>query len=94
MEKCINCGFILYTGKDKIFDTPVGCSAGNGDGHQWWKYCDNCGEIIWPVFAYTPHNCYLPEEPCDHPGCLSHVTHPCEGCGRVAGVYPGKWPET
>lgn len=24
-------------------------------------------------------------EPCDHPGCLSHVTHPCEGCGRTAG---------
>lgn len=24
-------------------------------------------------------------EPCGHPGCLNHVTHPCEGCGRVAG---------
>lgn len=24
-------------------------------------------------------------EPCDHPGCLSHISHPCEGCGRVAG---------
>jgi hypothetical protein len=24
-------------------------------------------------------------EPCAHPGCLSHVTHPCEGCGRVGG---------
>lgn len=24
-------------------------------------------------------------EPCGHPGCLSHVTHPCEGCGRIAG---------
>lgn len=24
-------------------------------------------------------------EPCDHPGCLNHITHPCEGCGRVAG---------
>lgn len=24
-------------------------------------------------------------EPCNHPGCLSHVTHPCEGCGRIAG---------
>jgi len=23
--------------------------------------------------------------PCNHPGCLNHVTHPCEGCGRVAG---------
>jgi hypothetical protein len=26
--------------------------------------------------------------PCDHPGCLNHVTHPCEGCGRVAGRLP------
>lgn len=24
-------------------------------------------------------------EPCGHPGCLHHVTHPCEGCGRIAG---------
>ncbi len=24
-------------------------------------------------------------EPCSHPGCLHHVTHPCEGCGRIAG---------
>jgi hypothetical protein len=23
--------------------------------------------------------------PCKHPGCLSHVSHPCEGCGRIAG---------
>lgn len=25
-------------------------------------------------------------EPCSHPGCLSHLSHPCEGCGRIAGV--------
>ncbi len=24
-------------------------------------------------------------EPCAHPGCLHHVSHPCEGCGRIAG---------
>lgn len=24
--------------------------------------------------------------PCGHLGCLSHVSHPCEGCGRIAGV--------
>ena len=24
-------------------------------------------------------------EPCPHTGCLNHITHPCEGCGRVAG---------
>lgn len=26
--------------------------------------------------------------PCGHPGCLSHTTKPCEGCGRIAGEYP------
>lgn len=25
--------------------------------------------------------------PCGEPGCLSHVTHPCEGCGRIAGRF-------
>lgn len=24
-------------------------------------------------------------EPCNHTGCLSHLSHPCEGCGRIAG---------
>lgn len=24
--------------------------------------------------------------PCAHRGCLHHVTHPCEGCGRIAGA--------
>ena len=27
-------------------------------------------------------------EPCDHIGCLHHVSHPCESCGRVAGRRP------
>jgi len=24
-------------------------------------------------------------EPCLHPGCLQHITHPCEVCHRVGG---------
>lgn len=24
-------------------------------------------------------------EPCSHPGCLHHISKPCEGCGRVGG---------
>jgi hypothetical protein len=24
-------------------------------------------------------------EPCKHTGCLQHLTHPCEGCGRIGG---------
>lgn len=23
---------------------------------------------------------------CKHPGCANHVTHPCEGCGRITGA--------
>jgi len=28
---------------------------------------------------------YKDGEPCKHIGCLNHVSHPCEGCGRIAG---------
>lgn len=24
-------------------------------------------------------------ESCSHPGCLSHISHRCEGCGRIGG---------
>ena len=24
-------------------------------------------------------------EPCSHRGCLNHISHPCEGCGRIRG---------
>lgn len=26
---------------------------------------------------------YLDGEPCSHPGCASHISHACEGCGRI-----------
>ena len=26
---------------------------------------------------------YKDGEPCDHPGCTNHISHPCEICGRV-----------
>jgi hypothetical protein len=25
---------------------------------------------------------------CQHKGCLSHHSHPCEGCGRIGGRFP------
>ena len=31
---------------------------------------------------------YKDGEPCDHPGCCQHSTHPCEGCGRI-GCHQG-----
>ena len=38
------------------------------------------------VTLHSPHGRPLRDgEPCGHPGCLSHVSHPCEGCGRVGG---------
>lgn len=24
-------------------------------------------------------------QPCSHTGCLHHISHPCEGCGRIGG---------
>ena len=25
--------------------------------------------------------------PCNHPGCLSHINHPCEKCKRIGGKF-------
>lgn len=30
-----------------------------------------------------------PGQPCRHPGCLHHISHPCEGCGRIGGQGEG-----
>lgn len=27
-----------------------------------------------------------PGEPCGHSGCLAHISHPCDGCGRTGGM--------
>lgn len=33
----------------------------------------------------TPTSRLKSFEPCKHPGCLNHLSHPCEGCGRIGG---------
>lgn len=35
-------------------------------------------------------------EPCRHRSCLAHISHPCEGCGRIGGrtlplVFDDRW---
>lgn len=29
-------------------------------------------------------------EPCEHPGCINHRTHPCENCGRIRAIMAGR----
>jgi hypothetical protein len=51
------------------------------------KVCPVHGEpYIAEIFSEAP--IYRDGQPCPHPGCLSHVSHPCEGCGRIGGRYP------
>ena len=35
-------------------------------------------DLLTPVRQARP-------QPCSHPGCSSHVSHPCEGCGYMWG---------
>ena len=43
------------------------------------KIYDNFSNLFY-IEEYYPENI-----PCPHPGCLSHISHPCEYCGRIAG---------
>ena len=64
--------------------------VGTGTGGTTYL-CGVCGESwteapVFPDLYIGPQEDDLPDgEPCGHPGCLSHITHPCEGCGRIAG---------
>lgn len=44
---------------------------------------------VWKWWHYLGYKSWG-EEPCDHLGCMSHVSHPCEGCGRQWGQLGGK----
>ena len=46
------------------------------DARTWWH-----NQPIEP----KPREPLKDGVPCDHPGCLAHLTHPCEGCGRIGG---------
>ena len=44
---------------------------------------------LWLLMPFEVEPARLEDdEPCGHPGCLHHVSHPCEGCGRIAGRAP------
>lgn len=50
-------------------------------------------EFGLPAFDPVRSSVLRDGEPCDHPGCASHVSHPCEGCGRyAAGMMNGPDP--
>jgi len=57
----------------------IGVDYGNGKDYNVVIY----GSIIDGVV--TVERELFDFQPCGHPGCLSHVSHPCEGCGRIAG---------
>lgn len=46
---------------------------GEEDGPWAEGWAERCGKIS-----------FKDGEPCKHPGCKNHVSHPCEVCGRYA----------
>jgi hypothetical protein len=36
----------------------------------------------------SPRRALQDGEECGHPGCRAHISHPCEGCGRIGGRGP------
>jgi len=45
---------------------------------------EECRKSLASYCVYL-NRCHYPVadgQPCNHPGCASHVTHPCEGCNR------------
>ena len=46
-------------------------------------YCDKCFKVEMKKIDKIKINKPQPGQPCNHPGCCSHISHPCEECGRT-----------
>lgn len=96
-EQCPQHTFIFLTKNPKGmqgFDFPDNCWCGTSVENQE-KYDERKPELL-KVNCKTLFISYEPAlgpinfgwfdgNPCSHTGCFHHVTHPCEGCGRIGG---------
>jgi hypothetical protein len=73
---------------EKFFDLPEKGKVLTYDDNTC-SYLHDCGNPA-RFIGYDHSKTLRDGEPCNHSGCLSHVGHPCEGCGRIAGQYPEK----
>lgn len=75
--------------------TAVGRGEGDGQQHPPSPYDEPEPEAVPASVPLICDGMALPDGmPCSHPGCLSHIGHPCEGCGRVGGhpvLRLGQW---
>jgi len=39
-------------------------------------------DVQTTMYIYAARRMQQHETPCEHPGCLNHLSHPCENCGR------------
>lgn len=48
-------------------------------------YKENITDKDWKKYMIAEWTPLKDGEPCWHKGCLNHISHPCEKCGRIAG---------
>ena len=73
---------------DDADESPVHiCGDPNSpcDGLCMENYYRSIKEHTMSKYQGVPEMPLRDGEPCSHRGCLHHLTHPCEGCGRIAG---------
>ena len=77
-------------------DDPVLCQSCEHNRNvigRLEKRCDNMPHLkmahAGAEYTEVALTQYIPPgEACGHPGCLNHIGHPCEKCGRIKGRSP------
>jgi len=72
--------------KDKKTCAVCGAVVANGEMAQAARVyiCNSCvQEMVKNPIVEIKADGLMPGQPCSHPGCCAHITHPCEVCGRT-----------
>jgi hypothetical protein len=60
------------------------------EANAYSEYCNLNGDYTaiehgFHVAVKPTTTIFIDGVPCEHPGCMRHITHPCEECGRIMG---------
>lgn len=81
---CAQCGIIGQCSPEDETEAELKREFGDVDKADCVQVCDDCWEKVKPSNNKQFYEKWRKDgEPCSHPGCASHISHPCEVCSRI-----------
>lgn len=84
-DRCLKAADEMRTRIANDYQDRAEHGASKMDGNCDWYKLEGAVAVVQAIRNLDSPSGLPDGAPCGHRGCLSHIGHPCEGCGRVGG---------